>query len=102
MSKDWPPPILKSYTLEKVSPSHSPTTNPPIAKVILRGENFFNRAVSPTVKIGEMEILDCEIMPSEQAMVLYLFERPPEGGKITVSYEPEEVGELEEPFHWDV
>jgi hypothetical protein len=48
-----------------------------------------------------MAILDCEIMPSEQAMILYLFERPPEGGKITVSYDPEEVGELAEPFHWD-
>jgi hypothetical protein len=102
LRSSWPAPVLESYTLEKM-PQQKTEGGPPrtIAKVAIRGKNFFSRAISPKIMIGDLKVLDYEITPDESGIILYLFQRPKDGSRITVSYGPEMVGELEEPFRWN-
>ena len=99
----WPPPLIQSYELEKSPslPGADPSFPQPLARVIVRGQNFFIRAVSPKITLGERPVLDYEILPDEKTILLYLFEPPPEGGKIRISYGPGMTAESEQPFSWD-
>ena len=98
----WPPPVIESFSLETSPPSEAPQEGfpQPIARVIVRGRNFFIRAIPPRIEIGGSRILDFEILPDEQTLVLFLFQRPPDGGRITVSYGPGLAAESEQPFVW--
>jgi hypothetical protein len=100
----WAPPVIDSYSVEKSPPLSAAELAQgypqPLARVILRGRNFFIRAVTPKVAIGGMKVLDFQILPDESTIILHLFERPPENGTITVSYGPSLVAELG-PFTWD-
>jgi hypothetical protein len=102
-SPAWPPPVIESYELEKSPslPGADPSFPQPLARVTVRGRNFFIRAVSPKITIGDSKILDFEILPDEKTILLYLFEPLPEGGKIRISYGPGMTGESEQPFSWD-
>lgn len=102
-STAWPPPMIESYELEK-SPSLPGADQgfpQPLARVTVRGQNFFIRAVSPKITIGDMTVLDYEILPDEKTILLYLFAPAPEGGKIRISYGPGMTGESGQPFSWD-
>ena len=98
----WPPPVIESFSLEKSPPEAVPEGGfpQPIARVTVRGRNFFMRAIPPRIEIGGSRILDFEILPDEQTLVLFLFQRPPEG-RISVSYGPGLSAESEQPFSWD-
>ena len=98
----WPSPIIESYTLEKLPRQDDASAGEqPIARIILEGSNFFIRAVRPTVKIGDMHVLDHDITPDERKIILYLFERPPEGGRLSIRYGKGLVTTFGEPFHWE-
>lgn len=103
-STGWRPPVIDSYTVEKSPPLTAPELaagHPqPLARVILRGRNFFIRAVTPQITIGGMKVLDFQILPDESTILLYLFSRPPENGTIQVSYGPSLTAEAG-PFSWD-
>lgn len=101
-STSWPPPVIESYELEKspALPGAEPGFPPPLARVIVRGQNFFIRAVSPKITIGDRKILDYEILPDEKTILLYLFERPAEGARITIDYGPGLMAESPQPFSW--
>jgi hypothetical protein len=94
-SADWPPPVIESFTVEKLDQPEEGEGSGPLAQVKLVGRNFFVRAIAPEITIGEEQVLDYEIKDSEQMIVLYLYERPPEG-KITVSYGPGLTAETEQ------
>jgi hypothetical protein len=104
-STAWPPPVIESFELEKdpvlSAAEAAPGFPRPLARVIVRGRNFFIRAVSPTITIGDRKVLDSEILPDEKTILLYLFEPPPQGGKIRVSYGPGMTGESEQSLFWD-
>lgn len=102
-STAWPPPVIESFELEKSPPlpAEAPGFPQPLARVTVRGRNFFIRAVSPTITIGDRKVLDSEILPDEKTILLYLFEPPPQGGKIRVSYGPGMTAESEQSLFWD-
>jgi hypothetical protein len=66
--------------------------------VILRGENFYTRAMMPIIRIGETLVTEYRIAPDGRSITCYLDELPPDGARISVSYGPGRRGELAEPF----
>ena len=107
---------IDSYSLERVEPSDiraqamkaSPSTASsfrisevesiqlPI-KIILRGQGFFVSAVDPKIMLGDVELMDYEILSDQTTIVGYLYKIPAEGSVIRIEYRGA-IAEMSERF----
>ena len=90
---------LESYDLEEVEvPLGDAGQNIRAIKITIHGENIFLRALEPTVRIGDTEVLHPRIEPDERTIVGYLTDQPQEGAAIQLEYRGQEPVVLPERF----
>jgi hypothetical protein len=82
---------LDSYDLDEVEvPIGKDKAMVKATRITIHGENIFMRALEPTVRVGELEVLYPEIQLDERSIVGYLTTIPPEGARIQLEYHGEE------------
>jgi hypothetical protein len=94
---------LESYSLERVSLSDAESSPALVApatpiRITLRGQCFKVTARDPKITIGNVQLMDYEIMPDECTIIGYLYEQPEEGSVISIEYDPNTRAELSELF----
>ena len=85
------PPSLESYSVEVPQVFHAldvETVAAPVQewKITLRGRNFFERAMMPIIRMGNIRVQKYEISPDGSAIVCYLPDLPDEGSEISITY----------------
>jgi hypothetical protein len=96
---------LDSYQLSKATAEELGVSKQGLAsmsfqplKLTICGEYFEIAAIVPTIKIGDFEVTDFDITDDQCGIVCYLYDAPPEGGKICIDYGRGRCGETPEPF----
>lgn len=93
------PTALDSYELEDVeAPLGEGRQIVKATKITIHGRNVFLRALEPTIRIGDVEVLYPSIELDERTIVGYLTAVPPEGAAIQLEYRGEQPIRLAEPF----
>jgi hypothetical protein len=93
------PTTLDSYDLDEVElPLGEDRRVVKATRITIQGKNIFLRALEPTIRIGEVEVLYPRIQPDERTIVGYLTTSPPEGAQIQLEYRGQEPIRLAEPF----
>ena len=100
---EYGPPTLESYSIEAPPAFRAPAAegvSPPVRewKITLHGRNFFERAMMPIIRIGNIRVEKYEITPDGCCIVCYLQEMPEEGAEISISYGPGTTTTLPERF----
>ena len=67
-------------------------------RITLRGSGFQIRARDPKIMIGDVQLMDYEILSDQTTIVGYLHELPPEGSIISIDYGRAGQAELPERF----
>lgn len=100
----YPPPVLESYSAEAAPPALESLVAEAVEeieqefKITLHGKNFFERAMMPVIKFGNVVVQKYEITPDGSSIICYLTELPEEGAEISISYAPGIKATLAERF----
>lgn len=100
---EYRPPILESYSIERPSTARALVGEgeaPPVRewKIVLHGRNFFERAMMPIIRIGQVRVEKYEITPDGCCIVCYLQELPEEGAEVSITYGPGMTATLPQRF----
>jgi hypothetical protein len=93
------PTALDSYDLEEVqAPLGARKAMIKATRITIHGQNVHLRALEPTVRVGDVEVLYPRIQPDERTIVGYLTATPAEGARIQLQYRGEDPIHVAEPF----